>query len=158
MRESSSRSTRERSTDCCRIRSRRPGSPLRCRPWLSCASLPPFAGLGSTLLAELLEHGVWKTFPPGVALVSEGEQSDRFYVLGSGKAAVSQGGQPIRTLEPGSYFGEIGLLRSTPRSATVTSTTPVRAFALDRAGFEQVVAESFRRGHLKLSVGRMGHH
>ena len=120
--------------------------------------LPPFAGLGSTLLAELLEHGAWMTFPPGAVLVAEGEESDRFYVLGSGKAAVSQGGDQIRTLEPGSYFGEIGLLRSTPRSATVMSTTPVRAFALDREGFERVVAESFRRGNLKLSVGRMGHH
>ncbi len=120
--------------------------------------LPPFAGLSGPTLAELLEHGDWKTFPPGTELVTEGAESDLFYVIRSGKATVSKGGKQIRTLEPGSYFGEIGLLRSEPRSATVTSATPLRAFALDREGFEQVVAESFRKGTLKLTAERMGHH
>ena len=85
-------------------------------------------------------------------------ESDLFYVIRSGKVTVSQRGKQIRTLERGSYFGEIGLLRSAPRSATVTAITPIRAFALDREGFEQIVAEAFRKGHLKLTVERMGHH
>jgi CRP-like cAMP-binding protein/Zn-dependent protease len=120
--------------------------------------LSPFAGLSSASLAKLVEHGAWKNFPPGTDLVTEGAESDLFYVIRSGKATVTQGGRHIRTLEPGSYFGEIGLLRSAPRSATVTSATPIRAFALDREGFDQVIAESFTRGHLKLSAERMGHH
>ena len=120
--------------------------------------LPPFAGMGSATLAELLKHGSWKSFPPGTEMVTEGMESDLFYVIRSGKVTVSQRGKQIRTLERGSYFGEIGLLRSAPRSATVTSITPIRAFALDREGFEQIVAEAFRKGHLKLTVERMGHH
>ena len=67
-------------------------------------------------------------------------------------------GTDVRTLGPGSYFGEIGLLRSAPRSATVTTLTPMRAFVLDREGFDRVIAEAFTRGNLKLSSGRTWHH
>ena len=120
--------------------------------------LPPFAGLGSAGLKELLEHGRWTTVPPGTELVTEGAESDMFYVIRSGQATVTQRGKRIRTLGPGSHFGEIGLLRSAPRSATVTAIAPIRAFVLDREGFEHVIAEAFTRGNLKLASGRTWHH
>jgi CRP-like cAMP-binding protein/Zn-dependent protease len=116
--------------------------------------LPPFAGLGTASLAELLGHGHWTSLPPGTPLVREGEPSDLFYVIGSGQAKVTKGGDELATLGPGSHFGEIGLLRSAPRSATVTSVTPIRAFVLDREGFDQVIADAFRRGSLKLASDR----
>ena len=120
--------------------------------------LPPFASLGTAALAGLLDHGRWASLPPGTPLVTEGEPSDLFYVIRSGQAMVSKGGEAIRTLGPGSHFGEVGLLRSAPRSATVTSVTPIRAFALDREGFDSVVADAFTRGSLKLASGRTWHH
>jgi CRP-like cAMP-binding protein/Zn-dependent protease len=120
--------------------------------------LPPFAGLGTASLAEIMEHGSWTSLPPGTPLVREGEPSDLFYVIGSGQAKVTKGDDELGTLGPGSYFGEIGLLRSAPRSATVTSITPIRAFALDRDGFDRVIADAFKRGSLKLSSGRTWHH
>jgi CRP-like cAMP-binding protein/Zn-dependent protease len=120
--------------------------------------LPPFAGLGTTSLAELLEHGRWASLPPGTPLVRQGEPSDLFYVIHSGQATVSKDGREVRTLGPGAHFGEIGLLGSTPRTATVTTLTPLRAFALDREGFDKVVADAFTRGSLKLATGRTWHH
>lgn len=120
--------------------------------------LPPFAGLGTTSLAELLEHGRWTSLPPGTPLVTQGEPSDLFYVIHSGQATVSKDGRDVATLGPGAHFGEIGLLASAPRSATVTTLTPMRAFALDREGFDSVVADAFTRGSLKLATGRTWHH
>lgn len=120
--------------------------------------LPPFAGLGASSLAELLEHGRWATVPPGTTLIRQGEPSDAFYVIRSGQAKVSRNGAEVRILSPGTHFGEIGLLRSAPRSATVTSMTPMRTFVLDREGFEQVVADAFKRGSLRLATGRTWHH
>jgi CRP-like cAMP-binding protein len=109
-------------------------------------------------LAEIMEHGSWTSLPPGTPLVREGEPSDLFYVIGSGQAKVTKEDEELGTLGPGSYFGEIGLLRSAPRSATVTSMTPIRAFALDREGFDRVIADSFTRGSMKLASGRTWHH
>ena len=120
--------------------------------------LPPFEGLGTTSLSELLEHGRWASLPPGIPLVTQGDASDHFYVIHSGQATVSVSGTDVRTLGPGSHFGEIGLLSSAPRSATVTTLTSMRAFVLDREGFDRVIAEAFTRGNLKLSSGRTWHH
>lgn len=120
--------------------------------------LPVFAGLGSTALAELLEHGSWITASPGEELITQGEQADAFYAIGSGQADVVRDGRWIRTLGPGSYFGEIALLRSSPRTATIVARTPLRAYRLGREGFDRVIADAFRRGTLKPASGRTWQH
>lgn len=120
--------------------------------------LPAFSGLGSAGLAEILEHGRWVTAAPGDELIVQGEEADAFYAIRSGQVDVVQDGQPIRTLGPGAYFGEIALLRSSPRTATVVARTPLRAFRLDRDGFDRVIADAFRRGTLKAAAGRTWQH
>jgi CRP-like cAMP-binding protein/predicted MFS family arabinose efflux permease len=66
----------------------------------------------------------------GTVVVAEGDHADAFYVVTEGQLAVSAmgegGGTPVflRTLGPGSYFGEIGLLGHIPRTATVTAESP----------------------------------
>lgn len=70
------------------------------------------------------------TVPAGAVLMAEGDQADAFYVLTDGQVDVSAVGEAgaapvhLRTLGPGSYVGEIGLLAGTPRTATVTAQTP----------------------------------
>jgi CRP-like cAMP-binding protein/Zn-dependent protease len=114
--------------------------------------LPPFRHLGSEGILELLEHGEWINVAPGEAVVEEGEVGDAFYALGAGQVEVFEGKELVRTLGPGSYFGEIALLRDEPRTATVRARTPVRAYRLDREGFERLVAGAFRKGSLVSSA------
>jgi CRP-like cAMP-binding protein/Zn-dependent protease len=111
--------------------------------------LPSFSHLQSDQLAELLEHGEWLNFQPGDVLMEEGAPGDAFFAIGSGQVQVTRGGEEVATLGPGSYVGEIALLFDVPRTATVVAYTPVRAFRLDRQGFERLVAVSFRKGQLK---------
>jgi CRP-like cAMP-binding protein len=81
----------------------------------------------------------------GDVVIRQGEQPDRFYVVVDGTFAVSiaeRPGEPpeqVRTLGRTDVFGEIGLLRDSPRTATVTAVTPGRLLALERGDFLALV-------------------
>jgi CRP-like cAMP-binding protein/Zn-dependent protease len=114
-------------------------------------ALPAFAALEPDELSEILEHGRWVNVAPGEAILEQGEEGDAFYAISSGQVDVVQDGTLVRTLGPGAHFGEIALLEKVPRTAGVVARTPVRAFRLDRDGFDGLMAGAFRRGTLKPS-------
>ena len=77
---------------------------------------------------------------------------DAFYAIGSGQVDVERGGHVVDVMGPGQYFGEVALLMDVPRTATVRARTPLRAFRVEREGFDRLVADSFRRGRLKPNI------
>jgi CRP-like cAMP-binding protein/Zn-dependent protease len=115
-------------------------------------SLPPFAYLDQTGISELLEHGSWVTINAGDAIVTQGDVGDAFYAIGSGQVEVLKDGSRAQVLGPGSFFGEVALLLDVPRTATVRAVTAVRAYRLDREGFDALVGDAFRRGTLNPHV------
>jgi cAMP-dependent protein kinase regulator len=120
--------------------------------------LSVFHGLDSEQLNLILEHGEWITAVHGDELVTQGEPGDRFYVIESGRAEIVKDGVVLGAVSKGMYFGEVALLRDVPRTATVVASTPMRLFALDREGFELVVADAFRRGTLRPAADRTWQH
>jgi CRP-like cAMP-binding protein len=89
------------------------------------------------------------TYGPGEEIVRQGEPADRFYVLIRGQAEVfhqSLSGhvESIDVRQPGEYFGEIGLLHDSPRSATVRASRDgeVEVLAMDRADFREMIDHS----------------
>jgi hypothetical protein len=74
--------------------------------------------------------------PAGTVLIAEGDVADAFYVLTEGRLDVSAVGENrlqsvfLRTLEPVSYAGEIGLLGGVPRTATVTAESDCRVLRI----------------------------
>ncbi len=85
-------------------------------------------------------------------MIREGDVADRFYLIDEGSFAVTRlvGSEPaseaaggieehLRTMGPGEVFGEIGLLRGIPRTATVTAATDGALLALDGADFLELV-------------------
>jgi MFS family permease len=101
--------------------------------------IPIFAPLPPPQLERLAQALVAEDFEPGSAVFEEGDRGDRFYVIAEGHAGVELGGEPVRTLEPGDFFGEIALLRAVPRTATVRAITTLRLYALDRDTFVTTV-------------------
>ncbi len=75
----------------------------------------------------------------GAAVVVEGDAGDRFYLIAEGRLEVFQGGSYRRTMAVGEGFGEIALLRNTPRTATVRAWGPAVLLALERAPFIEAV-------------------
>ena len=122
--------------------------------------LPAFQTLEPDEAAELLAHGEWLALPPGEPIVRQGEAGDAFYALGAGQVDVFEDERYLRSLGPGAHFGELALLHDVPRTATVVAKTPVRAFRLDRDGFDRLLASAFRKGTVKPSFGadRTWHH
>jgi CRP-like cAMP-binding protein len=81
---------------------------------------------------------------PASAVVQEGEDGDRFYVVLSGVLGVSQAAMgPRRVLRPGDYFGEVALAMGVPRTASVRALTPAVVASCDRATFEEFVKPLF---------------
>ena len=99
------------------------------------ASVPIFAPLPGMSLEHLAGRLVPLRVDSGTVIVRQGDEGDRFYMLVEGKVEVSEDGKPISSLDAGGYFGEIALLRDLPRTATVTASTPVVLYALDRDDF-----------------------
>jgi hypothetical protein len=83
-------------------------------------------------LAANVEHA---RVSAGEDVFRQGDAGDRFYVIESGEAEVVGDGRMVNTLRPGDCFGEIALLRDTPRTATVRARTALSIFSLARPEF-----------------------
>jgi CRP-like cAMP-binding protein len=82
--------------------------------------------------------------PAGRTIVAEGDGGDRFYVLLSGMATVTQAGRgPRSVLRPGETFGEVSLAMGVPRTATVTTMLPSVVASCDRATFDELLRPLF---------------
>jgi CRP/FNR family cyclic AMP-dependent transcriptional regulator len=101
---------------------------------------PFFQGLSRGDLLELAKVTEDMEVDEGRALTREGQSGSEFFVIIDGEVGVAKGGQEIRSLGPGDFFGEIALLEDTPRTATVTAKTPLRFFVLTRQAFRSLLA------------------
>jgi CRP-like cAMP-binding protein len=80
--------------------------------------------------------------PAGRTLASEGSFAHEFFVIDSGEATVTRGSALIRSLGPGDFFGEIALLESDRRTATVTADTDMRLIVMHSREFHSMMAEA----------------
>ena len=78
-------------------------------------------------------------YPEGKTLVREGEPGSDFFVVLAGEVDVRRTGRKLRTLGRGDFFGEIALLARSPRTATVTTGTPVEALVVPGRDFKQLL-------------------
>ena len=75
-------------------------------------------------------------------LISQGDTGDYFYIIETGKFAVIVSGNMVAELEEGRSFGELALMFNSPRAATIRALCPSVVYALDRATFRLVLANS----------------
>jgi hypothetical protein len=102
-------------------------------------AVPAFAPLPPPQLEGVAARARWMTAAPGDVVIREGDAGDRYFVIESGVARVTQRGAELRTMGPGEGFGEIALLRDVARTATVTAVEPCVLLTLERHDFLEVV-------------------
>ena len=102
------------------------------------------AELPGETLAALARRMTREEVPAGTALVHEGEDGERFYVVLSGLLAASQATRgPRSVLRPGDHFGEVALAMNVPRTASVRALTPATVASCDRATFDELIRPLF---------------
>jgi len=104
------------------------------------AGIPLFAGLGSATREQVARLSDELDVPAGKELAHQGNFAHEFFVILDGRAEVTQDGRLVRELGPGDFFGEIGVLESERRTATVTAATPMRLAVLFAPSFRQIEA------------------
>jgi CRP-like cAMP-binding protein len=103
--------------------------------------VPLFSGVKSRDLKKLEKRMQERSFNEGAEITTEGESGLGFFVIEHGNATVSVAGKIVRTLGPGEFFGEVALIDSGPRSATVIATTDLRCRGMSAWEFKPFVEE-----------------
>jgi CRP/FNR family transcriptional regulator, cyclic AMP receptor protein len=100
-----------------------------------------FAGLSKRQLQRLAAWTFELDIPEGEELATTGRLAHEFFVIVDGTAAVWKAGVMLRELGPGDFFGEIGLLETDRRTATVVATTPLHVIVMSRSEFRNLEQE-----------------
>jgi CRP-like cAMP-binding protein len=101
--------------------------------------VPLFSGVSDKDLKRLANSLSERTFPAGREIAIEGREGVGFFVIESGEASVSRGGEHIRKLGPGDYFGEMAVIDQGPRSATVVADTDLQCRGMTAWSFRPFV-------------------
>ena len=105
-------------------------------------NVPLFSKLTKGALNELASLADEIDLPEGKTLTTEGDRGREFFVLLEGTADVRKKGRKINTLKKGDFFGEIALVTKMPRTASVTTTSPVRALVITERDFTALLKRS----------------
>jgi putative ABC transport system ATP-binding protein len=111
-----------------------------------------FSRLTTGTLTNIAEAMAKERHPTGTAIIRQGDEGDKFYLIKSGavEVIVNQGRpeeERVATLGKGQFFGETALLTGAPRNATVVAVQDVQVYTLDKPNFRAAIAvsEPFRK-------------
>jgi CRP-like cAMP-binding protein len=98
------------------------------------------------LASDLQPQSVWR----GEVIVNEGDAGDCLYLIRSGSVEVIKGRRRVATLGAGDSFGEVAVLTSAPRTATVRALERTDLLVLSGESFRAVAREhSVVAGHFR---------
>lgn len=102
--------------------------------------VPFFKHASGAFLRDIIPRLDARAFAPGDVVVHEGDVGDEMYFLTKGQVEVLRGDPAARltVLRPGSFFGELAILRDAPRAATIRALTDIEVYALRRDGVLQL--------------------
>ena len=114
-------------------------------------TVPIFSNLGDKTLLALAEHATTKTYPKNAIVIAEGDIGDALYIIASGKVRISlndEAGKEVclGTESTGQYFGELALLDTAPRSASVVTEVVSVFVVISRNEFYQWLEEHPKAG------------
>jgi CRP/FNR family cyclic AMP-dependent transcriptional regulator len=101
--------------------------------------VPLFSDLDRKELERIAASMKQRTFAAGDTVTAEGSSGVGFFVIESGNAVVTIGGEERRRLGAGDYFGEVALLNESARTATITAESDLKCYGLTSWEFRPLV-------------------
>jgi len=95
--------------------------------------------LGRVERAQMIDALQQQMFSTGAEILRQGDVGSTFFLLVEGQAAAFLNGQEVMRYGPGSYFGELALLRQQTRAASVRALTECTCATLDRDSFIRIL-------------------
>ncbi|MBU0981737.1 cyclic nucleotide-binding domain-containing protein [Patescibacteria group bacterium] len=105
-------------------------------------SVPFFQTLTDEENHEIIEHITEQFYPANYKLFSKGDMGDAMYIIKSGMVKVFDGEKEIASLGDEEFFGEMSLIESVPRNATVETLSDCEIFVLKREDFNKLLEKN----------------
>jgi CRP-like cAMP-binding protein/Zn-dependent protease len=124
-------------------------------------ALPAFDDLPADVLSDLAGRVRLRAVRPGQPVFRQGDRASAFYLVRKGIVHIESehpdtGDTEVLTvLERGDSFGELALLKSTPRSATARATNETELFEIDESTFDRLLADEIRAPNFGLTLQAM---
>jgi serine/threonine protein phosphatase PrpC/CRP-like cAMP-binding protein len=103
------------------------------------AKVPLFARLSDREILRIMQVAEVRAYGEGDEVIKEGDMGDELFIVLSGAVKVLRGDAVLTTLGSGEHFGEMALIRSVPRSATVHAEGACELIALRRGDFFEIL-------------------
>ena len=103
------------------------------------AHTPLFSRLAERELFRVMQAFEVRQYKDDEVVIREGDKGDELFIVLEGKVRVCRGEQTLTHLGPGEHVGEMALIRSVPRSATVTAVGDTEIIAIRRADFFEIL-------------------
>jgi CRP-like cAMP-binding protein len=92
----------------------------------------------SSIVAVAQEHA----YAPGQIIVTQGTPGQAFYLILGGRVGIERDGSVLGAFGAGDFFGEMSLLDSAPRSATIRAIDETRCLMLSSWDFKGLIERS----------------
>ncbi len=111
-------------------------------------SVPLFASFPDDQLRMLVTVVTRRSAPRSSVIMAAGDQIDSLYIVISGRLKVMMGDADgkeviLSLIGPGEFFGEMGLIDDSPRSASVVTIEPCELLSIAKRDFKKILAENF---------------
>ena len=106
------------------------------------ACVPGFDALGDLTLLQIAGASSNLLYRAGSVVFAQGDAADALYIVLTGSIELGPNSdQPGVTLGSGDYFGEMSMLRGTPRTRTVRALEDCELLVLPKESFHELLAE-----------------
>ncbi len=103
------------------------------------ANMPLFSKLSERELLRVMQSVEARDYKDGEVIIREGDKGDELFIVLEGSVSVTRQGQVLTRLGAGEHFGEMALIRSVPRSATITAEGGAELIAVRRSDFFEIL-------------------